>query len=118
MVGIKGAEKVDSESWDLDTSTFGNGLEPSRVEGRSGSGGFSLGFQFLSKLTIGLPGLSLTTVGEGNFGLLSFIRILVAALMSSPRISMPFLVPAPSAGDPPNTALCVPDESRIGTFCL
>lgn len=42
---------------------------------------------FGSKLTIGLPGRSLTAVGVGNLGLLSLFLILVAALMSSPRIS-------------------------------
>jgi len=46
----------------------------------------------LSKLTIGLPGLSLTIVGRGRFGLLSLRCLLVAARMSSPLISMPSLV--------------------------
>ena len=52
----------------------------------------SFGFQSASKLTIGRPGLSLTTVGIGNFGLRSFSLMLVAFRMSSPRISTPFLI--------------------------
>ena len=39
------------------------------------------------KLTIGRPGLSLTSVGCGNLGLRSFLCLLVAALISSSRIS-------------------------------
>ncbi|KNA93597.1 hypothetical protein FOXG_17792 [Fusarium oxysporum f. sp. lycopersici 4287] len=39
-------------------------------------------FQLASKLTMGRPGLSLTAVGSGRFGLRSFKRILVAARMS------------------------------------
>jgi hypothetical protein len=50
------------------------------------------GFQPRSKLTIGRPGRSLTAVGSGSFGLLSLSFMLVAARMSSPRISMPFLL--------------------------
>jgi len=49
----------------------------------------SLGFQFVSKLTIGLPGLSLTAVGVGSLGLLSFRRMLVACRISSLLISKP-----------------------------
>jgi hypothetical protein len=39
-------------------------------------------FQLASKLTMGRPGLSLTAVGSGRFGLRSFKRMLVAARMS------------------------------------
>ena len=49
----------------------------------------SVGCQFFSKLTIGRPRTSLTAVGVGSFGLRSFSRIVVAARMSSLRISMP-----------------------------
>src|ERR1700733_10825620 len=49
----------------------------------------SVGCQFFSKLTIGRPGTSLTAVGVGSFGLRSFSRMVVAARMSSLRISMP-----------------------------
>lgn len=58
----------------------------------SGLSSASLGFQFLSKLTIGRPGLSLTTVGVGSFGLRSFKRMLVACRISSLLISRPSLV--------------------------
>src|SRR4051812_7626603 len=44
----------------------------------SGLSSASDGFQFLSKLTIGRPGLSLTAVGVGSLGLRSLRRILVA----------------------------------------
>jgi hypothetical protein len=50
------------------------------------------GFQFVSKLTIGRPGLSLTAVGVGSFWLRSFRRMLVACRISSFLISRPFLV--------------------------
>jgi len=43
----------------------------------------------LLKLTIGRPGLSVTRLGVGSFGLLSLRLMLVAARMSSPRISLP-----------------------------
>ena len=46
------------------------------------------GVQAGSKLTIGLPSRSLTAVGVGRLGLRSFLRIVVAARISSPRISM------------------------------
>ena len=97
IVGMIGAEAVDTGSWGFDRSKAGTGLGSSRIEGRgvdkpSCLGSVSFGLQPLSKLTIGLPGRSLTTVGDGNFGLLSFIRMLVAALISSLRISMPSLV--------------------------
>jgi hypothetical protein len=49
----------------------------------------SVGCHVFSKLTIGRPGTSLTAVGVGSFGLRSFNRIVVAARMSSLRISMP-----------------------------
>src|ERR1700753_3152324 len=52
----------------------------------------SLGFQSCWKLTIGLPGESLTMVGVGNLTLLSLSFMLVAARMSSPRISLPSLI--------------------------
>ncbi len=97
IVGTTGAEAVDIKSWGFGRSDVGTVLEPSWIEGPivdefSCFGPVSLGLQSLSKLTIGLPGRSLTTVGDGNFGLLSFIRMLVAALISSLRISMPFLI--------------------------
>lgn len=47
------------------------------------------GFQLGSKLTMGLPGRSLTAEGVGSLGLLSLLDLLVAALMSSLLISMP-----------------------------
>lgn len=47
----------------------------------------SFGFQFASKLTIGRLGLSLTIEGVGSLGLRSFIFMLVACRMSSPRSS-------------------------------
>lgn len=49
----------------------------------------SVGCHVFSKLTIGRPGTSLTAVGVGSFGLRSFSRMVVAARMSSLRISMP-----------------------------
>lgn len=52
----------------------------------------SLGFQFGSKLTIGCPGRSLTAVGIGRLGLRSLRFMLVAARISSLRISSPFFV--------------------------
>lgn len=52
----------------------------------------SLGCQDGSKLTIGRPGLSLTAVGIGSLLLRSFNFMLVAARISSLRISRPFLV--------------------------
>lgn len=52
----------------------------------------SAGFQFASKLTMGRPGLSLTAVGVGSLGLLSFSSMLVALLISSLLISKPSLV--------------------------
>jgi hypothetical protein len=58
----------------------------------SGLSSASLGFQFLSKLTIGRPGLSLTTVGVGSLGLRSFKRMLVACRISSLLISRPSLM--------------------------
>lgn len=45
-----------------------------------------------SKLTIGRPGRVLTAVGMGNFGLRSFNFMLVAARMSSGRISRPSFI--------------------------
>ncbi len=97
IVGTIGAEAVDIRSRGFGRSDVGTVLESSWIEGPivdelSCFGSVSLGLQSLSKLTIGLPGRSLTTVGDGSFGLLSFIRMLVAALISSLRISMPFLV--------------------------
>ena len=97
IVGTTGAEAVDFRSWGFGRSDVGTGLESSWIEGPivdelSCFGSVSLGLQSWSKLTIGRPGRSLTAVGDGNFGLLSFIRMLVAALISSLRISMPFLV--------------------------
>lgn len=44
------------------------------------------------KLTMGLPGLSLTAVGVGRFELRSFRFILVAARISSALISMPSFI--------------------------
>jgi hypothetical protein len=63
------------------------------LDGRSGLGSVlsSAGFQLVSKLTIGRPGLSLTAVGSGSLALRSFNLKLVAARISSPRISTPFL---------------------------
>jgi len=58
----------------------------------------SLGFQFVSKLTIGLPGLSLTAVGVGSLGLLSFRRMLVACRISSLLISNPSFIGISGAG--------------------
>lgn len=58
----------------------------------SGFTSASFGFQSELKLTIGRPGLSLTTVGVGNFGLRSLRSILVAFRISSLLISSPSLV--------------------------
>ena len=58
----------------------------------SGFTSASFGFQFASKLTIGRPGLSLTTVGVGSLGLRSFKRMLVACRISSLLISSPSFV--------------------------
>ncbi len=52
----------------------------------------SFGFQFALKLTIGRPGLSLTTVGVGSLGLRSFKRMLVACRISSLLISRPSFI--------------------------
>ena len=48
-----------------------------------------VGFQAGSKLTIGLEATSLTALGVGKLGLLSHLRLLVAALISSLLISRP-----------------------------
>lgn len=70
-------------------------LPPSIVDGSSAvvctsSNTFSVGRSL--KLTIGRPGLSLTIVGWGKLTLRSFRCLLVAARISSPRISSPSLV--------------------------
>ena len=49
-----------------------------RVLSSTGFTSASLGFQLASKLTIGLPGLSLTTAGVGRWGLRS-LKLLVVA---------------------------------------
>lgn len=57
------------------------------------------GFQFVLKLTIGRPGLLLTAVGSGNLGLRSRNDRLVAARISSPRISSPPFMATSSEAD-------------------
>lgn len=52
----------------------------------------SLGFKSCVKETIGRPGAFETSVGVGSLGLLSFRRMLVAARISSPRISFPSFI--------------------------
>lgn len=92
IVGTIGAEAVDTGI----AEGLGSALAaPSRLDGRllldsSSFSSSSLGFQPVLKLTIGLPGRSLTAVGVGNFGLRSFILMLVAARISSPRTSISF----------------------------
>jgi len=91
IVGIGRAEAVDAWRCGVDICVEDFFSDSPRLA-RGFWGDFSCsrfisrGFQFCSKLTMGRPGRSLTTVGEGNFGLLSFNRMLVAALISSPRI--------------------------------
>lgn len=65
--------------------------------GRTGSSRFSCllsdgDFHAGSKLTIGLPARLLTAVGVGSLGLRSLRFMLVAARISSPRISIPSFV--------------------------
>lgn len=96
-VGTIGADAVDSGSRGLFGSP-GNALfKLSRLTRRwpptaDCLRSISFGFQSWSKLTMGRPGRSLTTVGVGSFGLRSFNLILVAARISSPRTSTPFFI--------------------------
>lgn len=89
-VGMTGAEAICA----------GANPRSGEADGRDGMVRVSFGAEFCSfsggcqsalKLTIGLPGLLLTTVGDGSFGLRSRILMLVAARMSSLRTSMPSL---------------------------
>ena len=82
IVGTAGAEVVA-------VGIVGHGWMVFLWKASSRWGESSVGCQFFSKLTIGRPGTSLTAVGVGNFGLRSFSRMVVAARMSSLRISMP-----------------------------
>ena len=97
IVGIIGAEAVDSGSEGfIPRRDIARLLPPSRLARRRLDGScFESGcrdLQSWSKLTMGLPGRSLTAVGVGNFGLRSFNDLLVAARISSPRISISFVV--------------------------
>ena len=101
IVGTNGADAVE-----LDVGrTTGSGLSgllrlATKLEGEwSCLASLSLGFQSRLKLTIGLPGRSLTAVGVGSFGLLPLNRMLVAARMSSLRISTPLFDPCLLAFD-------------------
>ena len=82
IVGTAGAETVAAgiigHGWTAFLSTASSRRDES-----------SVGCHVFSKLTIGRPGTSLTAVGVGSFGLRSFSRMVVAARMSSLRISMP-----------------------------
>ena len=94
IVGTTGADEVEAGIYGL-YEAVGGPVVDSRLEGRfelSSLSSTSRGFQPGAKLTIGRPGRSLTTVGLGSLGLLSFNRMLVAARISSLRISIPFLV--------------------------
>ena len=82
MMGTAGAQSATAGTTEL-------GRLPCPSTGLSGQRVSSAGCQVLSKLTMGRPGTLLTAVGVGSFGLRSFNRIVVAALMSSLRISMP-----------------------------
>jgi len=90
IVGTAGADTVKA-------GVTAEGLGPGRPASRLSCFAASSGFQLRSKLTIGRPGRSLTAVGMGSFGLLSLSFMLVAARMSSPRISIPFLLGGVSA---------------------
>ncbi|KAL7357447.1 hypothetical protein ACKS0A_07770 [Histoplasma ohiense] len=76
------------------TSTAGSFMDPTRLFRGESLGELlcDLILQDGSKLTIGRPGRSLTTVGIGSLLLRSLSRMLVAARISSPRISLPSLV--------------------------
>ena len=82
--GTTGADTVTSGIVGAGLGPGRSVFTPSLLDGLSG-------FQPMSKLTIGRPGRSLTAVGSGKFGLLSLSLLLVAAQMSSPRISRPSL---------------------------
>lgn len=123
IVGTTGAEVVDSRRGGFDWRMDGEGLGPSHVKDvfNANSPSFAsdcFGLQCLSKLTIGLPGLSLTTVGEGNLGLRSFIRMLVADLISSPRISIPFFDFGLSALIPDEATVSDWSDRSVGLFCM
>lgn len=81
IVGMTGAETLIAGMIGLGRITFRSTSWPA---GGESPGGFHAG----SKLTIGRPGRSVTAVGVGSFGLRSLNRILVAARMSSLRISI------------------------------
>src|ERR1700722_10683457 len=82
IVGTAGAEAVAA-------GIIGHGWTAFLWTGSSRQDESSVGCHVISKLTIGRPGTSLTAVGVGSFGLRSFSRMVVAARMSSLRISMP-----------------------------
>ena len=92
IVGIGVATSFESEQADMLCLCLAGLLSKIDRLRSSGLSSASLGFQFLSKLTIGRPGLSLTTVGVGSLGLRSFKRMLVACRISSLLISRPSLV--------------------------
>src|SRR3954453_12270926 len=87
MTGIGGASVTSIEG----AETSMAGADTSITGARSGFG-WSLGFQVWSKLTIGRPTRSLTAEGIGSFSLRSPRLLLVAARISSLRISLPSLV--------------------------
>jgi hypothetical protein len=92
IVGTAGAEAVVA-------GIVGHGWMAFLWIGSSRRDESSVGCHVFSKLTIGRPGTSLTAVGVGSFGLRSFSRMVVAARMSSLRISMPsFDVGASTSG--------------------
>jgi hypothetical protein len=72
------------------------------------------GFQSDSKLTIGRPGLSLTTVGIGNLGLRSLSLMLVAFRMSSPRISTSFRIPIAALVGLASLSLALAEPGGVG----
>jgi hypothetical protein len=92
IVGTVGAETVAA-------GIIGLGWMVFLWIGSSRWGESSVGCHVFSKLTIGRPGTSLTAVGVGSFGLRSFSRMVVAARISSLRISIPsFDVGASTSG--------------------
>ena len=85
IVGTAGAETVIGSG----ASLSGGALwDISRLANSESSFSVQVG----SKLTMGLPGRSLTADGVGSLGLRSLSFMLVAARISSLRISMPSLV--------------------------
>jgi hypothetical protein len=85
MVGAVGVDNFCCD-WGSNLLTAGTALDACSLSS------VSFGFQLLLKLTIGLPGLSETIEGVGNFGLRSLRLMLVALRMSSLRISFPSFI--------------------------